>query len=170
MNSEQFNTILSFEISLLFNKLSLFLLTQSTTVFFQQVTVLFNSLRWETFINQLLNFLIDKQWTTWFLFLSWLYCWTYFINQSLNLDWAIILNISIIFILNKDVSKSLTRINKMVKLLHDSWNLHFLIVTILVCQYLRLPAKLFLKILQTQVCSWWFVLFDEFSCEGILTI
>ena len=80
MYPEQLNTIFPLKLSLLLNKLPFLLLTQGPTILRQQIIILPDTLRGNTFINQLLNFLIYKQGTGKLLFLSGLDCRLYLVN------------------------------------------------------------------------------------------
>ena len=80
MYPEQLNTIFPLKLSLLLNKLPFLLLTQGPTILRQQIIILPDTLRGNTFINQLLNFLIYEQGTGELLFLSGLDCGLYLVN------------------------------------------------------------------------------------------
>jgi hypothetical protein len=107
MYPEQLDTILPLELSLLLNKLSLLLLAQSPTVLCQQIIVLPGTLWRNAFINQLLNFLVNEQRVGRLLFLPGLDCRLDLVNETFELNRAVVLNVSRVLVDDEDLSQTL---------------------------------------------------------------
>ncbi len=132
MYSEQLNAGLLLKESLLLYKFPFLLLTQHSTVLVQQVTVLLGSLWRHTFINQLFYFLIDEQWTGGLLFDSSLDCRSYLVDQSFNLDRAVVLNVCGVLVLDEHIAQSVAGVDQVVELLCELGDLYFRVVVVLV--------------------------------------
>ena len=70
MYPKQLKTILPLKLPLLLNKLTLLLLTQHTTILGQNLLILPHSLRRDTLVDELLDFLVDEQGVSGLLFLT----------------------------------------------------------------------------------------------------
>lgn len=108
MYPKELNTIFLFKLSLLINKIPLFLFRQYPTVLSQKLSILSDRLWRYTIINQLLNFFInEKRRCQLFISLPDLNCGFDLVDQSFDLNGTIVFDICSVLALDENLTKTL---------------------------------------------------------------
>lgn len=92
------------------------------------------------------------------------------IDQTLDLDRAIVLDIGGVLVQDEDVTETLAAVNQVVELLGDAGDVGLFVVGVLCLEHGLVPAETTSEVVDAHVESWGFVLFDVLGGEGVLAV
>jgi len=92
------------------------------------------------------------------------------IDQTLDLDRAIVLYIGGVLVQDEDVTETLATVNQVVELLGDAGDVGLLVICVLGLEEGLIPAETTSEVVNAHVESWGFVLFNVLGGEGVLAV